>query len=462
MKVRSVKRRRHLFLRALAGIALVSLLLASCSRKTDETPAPTPPSQTLLQRLQALPGVQAVQIPALSGFTSSFQVDITQPVDHADPSAGTFNQRFFLSHRSDDAPVVFYTSGYGINNNSEPELSALLQANQILLVHRFFPGAAPPDWRYLTIRQAADDQHRIREALRDLFPGKWITTGGSKGGMTALFYRRFHPEDVEATVAYVAPVMPFPDDPRFAPFLSTVGSAECRQKLWDFQRLALSRRVRLMPLFRQYSENRGYVFSIVTEEEAFEYCALEYPFAFWQYGRAADCADIPGADAGDQRALDHLVAVSSPYYYSDQGFLYFQPLFYQAFTEIGYCPYIYGHLEDLLQFVPLPDYRVFAPRGVTLVFRPEVMQDVIPWLQTQGQRIIYIYGGIDPWTAAAVEPAAGLDVLKIVQPGANHSVKIRDLDQKGLVIETLERWLNMTIDSSRLLRWEAPPEKARL
>ncbi|MDH4272773.1 MAG: hypothetical protein OEW18_12450, partial [Candidatus Aminicenantes bacterium] len=211
-----------------------------------------------------------------------------------------------------------------------------------------------------------------------------------------------------------------------------------------------------------YSENRGYVFSIVTEEEAFEYCALEYPFAFWQYGRAADCADIPGADAGDQRALDHLVAVSSPYYYSDQGFLYFQPLFYQAFTEIGYCPYIYGHLEDLLQFVPLPDYRVFAPRGVTLVFRPEVMQDVIPWLQTQGQRIIYIYGGIDPWTAAAVEPAAGLDVLKIVQPGANHSVKIRDLDQKGLVIETLERWLNMTIDSSRLLRWEAPPEKARL
>jgi hypothetical protein len=358
--------------------------------------------------------------------------------------------------------MVFYTSGYGINNNAEPELSALLQANQILLVHRFFPGAVPPDWQYLTIRQAAADQHRIREALRELYPGKWVSTGGSKGGMTALFYRRFHPDDVDVTVAYVAPIMPYPDDPRFAPFFSTVGTADCRQKLWDFQRLVLSRRSRLMPLFRQYAAANGYVFGIIPEEEAFEYCALEYPFAFWQYGLESDCAGIPGTDAGDQRVLDHLVAVSSPYYYSDQGFLYFQPLFYQAFTEIGYCPYIYSQVEDLLQFVTLPEYRAFAPRGVTLSFRPEVMQDVIPWLQTQGQRILYVYGGIDPWTAAAVNPVAGLDVLKIIQPGANHSVKIRDLDQKDLVIQTLEGWLGITIDSSRLLMWTAPPEKPRL
>ncbi len=462
IKEKRVDRGRNLFRFALAGLAFLSLVVASCSRKADESPDPTPPQQTFLQKLQALPGIQAIQLPALEGFSESFQVDISQLVDHTDPSAGTFNQRFYLSHRADEAPMVFYTSGYGISRNSEPELSALLQANQILLVHRFFPNAVPPDWRYLTIQQAAADQHRIRDVLTELYPGKWVSTGGSKGGMTALFYRRFHPEDVTATVAYVAPIMPYPDDPRFGPFFETVGTADCRQKLRDFQRLVLSRRNRLMPLFRQYYADRSYVFSIIPEEEAFEYCALEYPFAFWQYGREADCADIPPDDAGDQAVLDHLLAVSSPYYYSDQGFLYFQPLFYQAYTEIGYCPYIYSHVEDLLQFVPLPDYRAFAPRGVDLVFRPEVMQDVIPWLQTQGQRIIYIYGGIDPWTAAAVEPAAGLDALKIVQPGANHSVRIRDLDQKELVIETLERWLEITIDASRLLKWKAPVEKPRL
>ena len=122
----------------------------------------------------------------------------------------------------------------------------------------------------------------------------------------------------------------------------------------------------------------------------------------------------------------------------------------------------YDHLTDLLQAVPAPTYRSFAPVGADLIFKPEVMQDVIPWLQTQGQRIIYIYGGIDPWSAAALEPAPGVDALKVVQPGANHGVKIRDLSQKGLVIQTLERWLGIKIDASALATWQAPPERDRL
>jgi hypothetical protein len=445
------------FCTALVVPVLSVLFLASCSPKADE-----PQEQTLLQKLRALPGLQVAQVQTLQGFAQSFQIDITQPVDHANSAAGNYTQRFYLSHRSDNAPMVFYTSGYGISRNFEPELSALLRANQILLVHRFFPDAVPPDWKNLTIRQAADDQHRIREALRNLYPGKWVSTGGSKGGMTALFYRRYHPGDVEATVAYVAPVMPYPDDPRFAPFLSQVGSTDCRKKISDFQRMVLSRRASLLELFRLYAQSKNYAFSIISDEAAFEYSVLEYPFAFWQYGAESDCTGIPGAEASDQQVLDHLVDVSSPYYYSDQGFLYFQPLFYQAYTEIGYCPYVYSHLKGLLQVVPRPDYRAFAPRGVELVFRPEVMQDVIPWLQTQGQRIIYIYGGIDPWTAAAVQPGGGLDVVKVVQPGASHSVKINDLDQKELVIQTLERWLNIQIDRALLATWEAPYERVRL
>jgi len=444
------------------GLCVLHVLSLSCAEQ-PATPTPTPtPTPTLLQRLNALPGVQAVQIATLAGFVGSFQVDVTQPVDHADPSAGTFTQRFLLSHRADDAPMVFETTGYGLFGNYVSELTGLLDANQILIGHRFFPGAVVSDWRYLTIRQAADDQHVVRELLAPLYPGPWVNTGASKGGMASLYYRRFHPEDVAATVAYVAPVMPAPDDPRFAPFFETVGSADCRQKIEDFQRLALTRRTELMPLFRQHATDHGYVFSIVPAEEAFEYCVVEYRFAFWQYGREADCAAIPGPEAGDQEALDHLLDVSTSYYYSDDAFLYFQPLFYQAFTEIGYSPYVYDHLVDLLQAVPQPDYRAFAPRGVDLAFRPRVMRDVIPWLENHGERIAYIYGGIDPWSAAALEPAAGLDALKIVQPGANHTVRIRQLDQKDRLIETLERWLDIDIDASRLGQPTAPPLRAPL
>jgi len=449
------------FLGSLAIVLLCALLQASCSSGSDGPPD----QQTLLSRLRALSGLQVTPIQTLAGFDQCFQVDITQPIDHQNPGLGTFQQRFYLSHRSENAPTVFYTSGYGIARNFEHELSALLQANQIMLVHRFFPGADPQDWDYLTIRQAADDQHRIKETLEDIYPDKWVSTGGSKGGMTALFYRRFHPADVEATVAYVAPIMYVPDDPRFAPFFEQVGTAECRQKIQEFQLQVFSRRASLMPLLIQFAQSHNYVFDIFSLDEAFEYMVVEYPFAFWQYGQESDCGVIPGADATDQQVFDHLADVSSPYYYSDGGFLLYQPLFYQAYTEIGYCPYVYEHVKDYLQAVPEPSYRAFAPRGVDLVFRPEVMQDVIPWLQTEGQKIIYIYGGIDPWTAAALEPAAGLDALKIVQPGANHRVRIMDLDQGALVIETLERWLGIDINvpaREALKTLEAPRERLRL
>jgi len=447
-----------------AILRLISLVLLalffSCSEKAAE-PAKTP---TLFDKLRQIPGFQVYEIsPPVQGFTETFQVHFSQPIDHHDEGRGTFQQLFFLSDRGPGQPMVFSTSGYGApayDYVSEP--AALLNGNQIVMGHRFFSDNIPQNWNYLTIRQAADDQHAIREALKDIYPGKWVSTGVSKGGMTSLYYRRFYPDDVTATVAYVAPIMYFPDDLRFAPFFQQVGSPECRQKLMEFQRLALSRRVQLLPLFRQYAQEKGYVFTIIPEEAAFEYSVLEYPFAFWQYGKESHCANIPDAGATDRQIFDHLVAISSPLFYADAGFLYYQPLFYQAYTEIGYSPYIYDHLADLLQSVPAPTYRSFAPVGTDLIFKPEVMQDVIPWLQTQGERIIYVYGGIDPWSAAALEPAPGLDALKLVQPGANHSVKIRDLDQKALVIQTLERWLGIKISASALATWQAPPERDRL
>jgi len=228
-----------------------------------------------------------------------------------------------------------------------------------------------------------------------------------------------------------------------------VGTAGCREKIRLFQREVLERRAAMLALVRAHALQRGYAFSVIREAEAFEYAVLEYPFAFWQYG-SGDCNAVPGASASDQELFDHLVAVSPLSFYADAGYGYYRPLFYQAFTEIGYCTFMFEHLDGLLREVTAPSYRAFAPREVNMDFRPEVMQAVVPWLRNQGERIIYIYGALDPWTAAALNPAPGLDALQVVQPGANHGVKIRDLDQKGAVIAALERWLELDIDESRL------------
>ena len=432
---------------------LLLALLASCSRQQD---------LSLLERLQRIDGFAVSEVAPLSGFRQAFQIDAVQPVDHGDPSRGTFRQRFYLSFRDEAAPTVFYTTGYGVSRNYESEPAALLQANQLLLVHRYFPGAVPveDDWSFLTTAQAAADQHRLREKLAGILTGKWLSSGASKGGMAALYYRYHYPADVAATIAYVAPVMERVDDPRFASFLGAVGSAACRDRIRRFQLEVLGRRAAMLALVHEHAQQNGYSFGVFSEAAAFEYAVLEYPFAFWQYG-SGDCAAVPGEEASDRELFGHLVEVSPLSFYADAGYGYYRPLFYQAYTEIGYCPYVYGHLAHLLKAVPKPTYRSFAPQGVEMTFRPEVMAAVVPWLRGQGQRIVYIYGGNDPWTAAALGPAPGLDALQVVQPGANHGVKIRDLDQAGAVIAALERWLETDIDESRLGAF-APAVQERL
>ncbi|MBN2354569.1 peptidase [candidate division KSB1 bacterium] len=442
----------------LSGLLLFSLFAVHCPDDDD--------SQTLSlgDRLRALPGVEVEKISPPTDYKQAYQIDLIQPLDHDNPAGPTFTQRFYLSHVDYKAPMLFYTSGYGVSRNSITELAKLFRCNQIQLVHRYFPNAEPDplDWQYLTIRQAAADQHRIYELLKGIYQEYWFNAGSSKGGMTALFYRRFHPNDMRVTVAYVAPIMDRTEDPRFAPFFEQVGTTDCHDKIHAFQREVLSRRQSIMPLLTQYAQTNNYTFSIISAEEAFEYSVVEYQFAFWQYGSESDCADIPEVTASDAALFDHLISVSPLYFYEDDGFVYVQPLFYQAYTEIGYCPYVYNHLQDLLQAVPEPRYRAFAPVGAELVFKPEVMPDVINYLQNEGERIIYIYGAIDPWSAAALAPSPGLDAVFCLQPGANHTIKISGLSQKGQVLEALQRWLNIDLTPDRLDVFPPQEERRRM
>ncbi|MBN2400316.1 MAG: peptidase [Candidatus Aminicenantes bacterium] len=405
--------------------------------------------ETWLQKLQKLPDVLVTEIAPPQGYAQAFQIDVGQPVDHNNPSGRKFYQRIYLSHLTADRPVVLSTRGYGISRNSLDELAILLDANQIVVTHRFFPNARPDplDWQYLTIWQAANDHHRLVQMFKPLYAGNWLNEGVSKGGMTALYHRRFFPADVAATVAYVAPVMFGVEDPRFRPFLlEQVGSREAREKIMEFQRQLLASRQLLLPLLENYALNHNFFFPFGAEA-TLEYAVIEYIFAFWQYGDG-DVSKIPAADATAEVLFDHLDAISGFSYYAQTNISYFEPFFYQAFTELGYCPYVYDHLRDLLFAVPRPTYRVFAPAGVALDFDAAVMIDVNSWLQDFGNNIIYIYGGNDPYTAAACALSGKTNALRMIQPGANHRVKIADLSERSMVLQRLGEWMEINLATS--------------
>ena len=86
--------------------------------------------------------------------------------------------------------------------------STLFKTNMIEVEHRYFGESIPfmqddstitdetLNWDYMTARNEAADLHRVNQLFKKIYEGKWIATGISKGGQTAMLYRTFYPDDV--------------------------------------------------------------------------------------------------------------------------------------------------------------------------------------------------------------------------------------------------------------------------
>lgn len=155
----------------------------------------------------------------------------------------------------------------------------------IFVEYRYFLESTPEpkDWQYLTAENSADDLHAITTAFKNIYPGKWIATGISKGGQTTLLYRTFYPDDVDISVPYVAPLCYGVEDGRHEPFLHKVSTPENRKKIEDFQLEALKRKATLLPRFEKYCTEKNYSFRAPIEE-IYDYSVLEYSFCFVAVG----------------------------------------------------------------------------------------------------------------------------------------------------------------------------------
>ena len=148
-----------------------------------------------------------------ANYKELYQVTFTQPIDHNNPAAGTFNQKAYLFYVGDDRPTVFYTNGYSLNKGSAEtpfnDIAYNMNANLLMVEHRYFGSSKPandPRWEYLTISQAAADNHAIIQALKPLLQKEWVSIGTSKDGLASIFLRYFYPDDVTVTTAFCSPV----------------------------------------------------------------------------------------------------------------------------------------------------------------------------------------------------------------------------------------------------------------
>jgi PS-10 peptidase S37 len=403
--------------------------------------------------LRAIPGLTVAERTAPQPGYRFFVMEYDQPVDHANPAGQRFKQRMTLLHRDYNAPMVAHNSGYFVSTRGgRAQITQLLNGNQLSLEYRFFEPSrpTPADWSKLNIWQAASDQHRITMALKArLYRGKWLTTGASKGGMTSLFHRRFYPDDVDGTVAYVAPI-DYPEDAiaspsnRYLNFLDHVGTdASCRQKLKDFQNLVLARREAIKTRMRAaaaFSE-------ILGEDRALEFAVEELPFIFWQYGDQANCANIPTASASDGAVFqffDDTIGVAS---YGDVDLTDYLPYYHQSATELGYPTDDESYLVGL-QFPGADTARAYVPAAIPTPAYDNgaAMRDVQSWIATSGAQIMLIYGQNDPWSAGAADLGAASDSFKYIAPNDNHGASLASLvsTDADVAVAAIRRWANVS------------------
>jgi hypothetical protein len=312
--------------------------------------------------------------------------------------------------------------------------------------HRFFGKSVPEPkvWEQLTLENATADLHHITRLLKSIYSKSWISTGISKGGQTAIYYRFFYPDDVQASLPYVAPLNFSVADKRVFHFQDTVATQECRNNVKALQRDLLTRRDIFEKMFADSTASRKLTFRKVGGlEKAFEYNVLEFGFAYWQW-YPVDCVDLPYAGGDPDEVFNAFVSAAGYDFFADQSIADFEPFFYQALTQMGFYSYNTTDFHDLLHYVKNPNFNHTLPNGMVVKYDKMLNKKVNRWLRKKGNNMLYVYGAYDAWASTAVQTGKRTNARKFVLVGGSHGTRLRNFDEKrrNEAISLLKAWTN--------------------
>ena len=406
--------------------------------------------------------------PQFEIYTQKLVFYIEQPIDHTDPKTGTFKQKVVVMHCGYRNPSLLITEGYNSRGESPAysnELSALFNTNIVEVEHRYFGNSIPfmqrdtaitfdtLNWDYMTAKNEAADLHNVVRLFKEVYKGKWIATGISKGGQTAMFYTAYYPEDMDITVPYVGPVCFAKEDGRHEPFIAGfAGTAPERESIRNFQIELLERRSVLEPMMENLVRERNYKFNRPVNE-IYDYCVLEFPFAFWQWG--TDPETIPDPDRStDSEIFDYFMKISDPSYFVAQTPT--TPFFVQAAKELGYYGYDTRPFKKLLTIKSARNYMdsLLLPKQ-EFKFDKYLYKDINSFLDTTSSKMVFVYGEYDPWSAVMPKAPVKNEKLKkrekgrntmflFIDPHGSHRARINTLpeEKREKAVSIIKNWID--------------------
>ncbi len=414
------------------GSSVIAGLLA-CGDDASPDLAPDAPAVTLLTcdetalhtSLAAVPGVSNVTSNPCWGSAQCIEFDFLQPVQH-DTASPTFLQHINLIHRGCNAPVVVADWGYDSFGFSESEVSQDNGANAMSVEHRFqgtsVPAPAQWDWTALTVKNAAQDLHAVISTFRRFYRQNWVSTGTSKGGVTALYHRYFFPRDVDGTVAYVAPASRARADDLYQAYMKRVLPTACAQRMRDFQAATLTtRRDMLLGVL-------GPAYSVADLENQMIY----WDWSFWQYGGIAGCAAIPTAASSDEEFAAYALAdlrnpppsalapqMRDP---RSEG-----ALSYEWLTEQGFAQQVNDAVAPLLTG-PTPSLESYFTADYGDVVLPPYNGTLTAYVRNyaliNADHLLLVYGQNDPWSGGAFGEPEDPTSARFFVANGNHGAEI--------------------------------------
>ena len=291
--------------------------------------------------------------------------------------------------------------------------------------------------------------------------------------MTATYYERFYPRDMDGVVAYVAPNdVVNKEDSAYDRFFANVGTKECRDRLNAVQREALVRREPLEKKYAGVRRRRAATPSTPSAalDKAYEAVVLDYVWALLAVQPARRLRPHPGRRDRDRPGRSATRSTRSPAS---------PPTPTRAWrrtrrTTTRRAPSSARPTSSSRTSSGLSRYgyqppRNFVPRDIPMKFQPQAMRDVDNWVRHDAHQMLFVYGQNDPWGAEPFRLGKGArDSYVYHAPGANHGANVAGLvDAES---ETPPRaswpWAGVAPAAgrprrrSRWPRYDAPPRQA--
>ena len=211
----------------------------------------------------------------------------------------------------------------------------------------------------------------------------------------------------------------------------------------SFQELCFDNRAALLEILKAKAVEDGMSWEFGVEK-ALEYSILEYPFAHWQWGTSTDA--IPLAPASAEAIYKHLFDVVGYGFFEESSVESLQPYFWAALTEQGIYGYETMPFEKYLHTDKMYTFDWAFPEGITKAYDLKPMQRIKSFLDSKAEKMVFIYGEYDAWSATAVdltENAGKRELYKFVKPKGDHRTRIKsfDAEEQKEIYGIIDRWL---------------------